>query len=78
MTGLGFHEPVRCRSSRALPVSAFRAAGFSLRDFSLFEVSPRAMDPAYENGKCSREAPIGVVPMPKADRRKRRSNCSAG
>jgi hypothetical protein len=39
--------------SRAFPVSVFRAAGFSLREFSRFDVPRRAVDPAYDNGKCS-------------------------
>ncbi|MCH8150727.1 MAG: hypothetical protein IH987_22605 [Planctomycetes bacterium] len=38
---------------RALPVSVFRAAGFSLRGFSPLDGLRMVLDPVYENGNCS-------------------------
>ena len=40
--------------ARALPVSVFRAAGFSLRGFSPLDGLRMVLDPVYENGNCSR------------------------
>ena len=39
--------------ARALPVSVFRAAGFSLRGFSPLDGLRMVLDPVYENGNCS-------------------------
>ena len=48
---------VRLCNSRALPVSVFRAAGFSLRGFSPLDGLRMVLDPVYENGNCSRAHP---------------------
>ena len=48
------------RSPSAFPVSLFRTAGFSPPGFSPFDLSRRAVNPAWQNGKYSRRAAIGL------------------
>ncbi len=48
-------EAVLTLSARAFPVSVFRAAGFSPRGFSQFDVLRSAVDPEYENENCFKE-----------------------